>query len=393
MNNIIINQNSTNINIQEHYESFINHPKSGDIRFVIPLKLINYSFGLLGDLLRFVITLNNNKKIKILKINAPKEDLETFYSQEYAYPLISLLWNTAKFVDKNDNDIKDILRVKQNIFFTKINALERWKGTKYMLTSSDHLPNQKGLVKLFENSNGFNDDEELINNKISKILDDYVVNYTYSNKEEFQFIKNDVAGIVYELAKNTYEWGKTDANMVEIDASIRGVYLRFHSNNYNKLINIHAETPVELFLSHNEIRENLNESGNLYYLEILVFDSGVGFIEKFLQRDDIEDINIIKKCLIKNQTSSLSNMKSKKGIGLDRILKTLDKKGFIKISTDKYTLYRDLIKDEYKPISLANLNDLVLERWKNEDNQTRRSQGSFLSILYPFKKNIYTNHE
>ncbi|WP_282117518.1 hypothetical protein [Cellulophaga baltica] len=93
-----------------------------------------------------------------------------------------------------------------------------------------------------------------------------------------------------------------------------------------------------------------NKSNQIYYLEILVFDSGIGFVDKFGKDNKHSDIDIIKKCLIKNQTSSTTNMKTKKGKGLDRILNILDGKGFLKITTDKYFLYRNLLKDEYKPI-------------------------------------------
>jgi hypothetical protein len=150
-------------------------------------------------------------------------------------------------------------------------------------------------------------------------------------------------------------------------------------------------TPITTFFEHKSIeQESLNHLEQVYYLEVLVFDSGVGFIEKFQEKDETNSLNIIKKCLIKNQTSSVSNLKSKKGIGLDRILKILDNKGFLKISTDIYEVYRDLIKDNYKPVNKNNLEDLVLENWNPEGDVNRiKAQGSYVSILYPFKNEAY----
>ena len=135
------------------------------------------------------------------------------------------------------------------------------------------------------------------------------------------------------------------------------------------------------------LEKSANKLNQIYYLEILVFDSGIGFVDKFGKNNKDSDIDIIKKCLIKNQTSSTTNMKTKKGKGLDRILGILDGKGFLKITTDKYCLYRDLLKDEYKPIDKNNLDGLILNHWDNQNQGTtnsRKVQGSYISILYPF---------
>lgn len=162
-------------------------------------------------------------------------------------------------------------------------------------------------------------------------------------------------------------------------------------NNSKKILEEFEETPIQSFFQHPFILENcINDQNQIYYLEILVFDSGVGFIDKFIQKEGLTDLEVIKKCLVKNQTSSTSNLKSKKGIGLDRILNILNKKGFVKISTDKYCVYRDLIKDNYKPIDVEKLKDLKLEDWNNDDFRTDniiKSRGSYISILYPFKSN------
>ncbi|QLL57557.1 hypothetical protein [Empedobacter falsenii] len=357
----------------------------------MPGSLNKYTFGLLGDLLKFIITLNNKSNIQTLELDVDNENLNNFYDQEYAYPVVSLLWNTTNFIDKNNVNIKDRLRELQNDFFIKMNSLDRIKGNKYILTNTDHLSKNKGLIRLLESPDGFNDDEDQIKYSIKKIFNDYVLTFNKNNKIEFENLIEDIGAIVYELTKNTYEWGKTDQNLIDIPASIRGVYFRFHINNSNKIFEEFEETPIQSFFQHPFILENcVNEHNQIYYLEILVFDSGVGFIDKFTKKETLTDLEVIKKCLVKNQTSSTSNLKSKKGIGLDRILNILNKKGFVKISTDKYCVYRDLIKDNYKPIDIEKLKDLKLEDWNNDGFRTDniiKSQGSYISILYPFKSN------
>ena len=73
---------------------------------------------------------------------------------------------------------------------------------------------------------------------------------------------------------------------------------------------------------------------------------------------------------------------------LDRILGILNQKGFVRISTDKYSVYRDLIKDNYEPIDIQQLDKLKLDDWNDNNFNTEnviKSQGSYISILYPFK--------
>ncbi|QHC86141.1 hypothetical protein AS589_15780 [Empedobacter brevis] len=388
---ISIPKNITPRKMEILYSRHVNS-KGGDIiNLKIPGALNKYTFGLLGDLLRFIITLNNKSKIHTLELDVDHKNLTSFYDQEYAYPIISLLWNTANFTDKNNVNIKDNLRELQNEFFIKMNSLDRIKGNKYILTNTDHLSKNKGLIRLLESPDGFNDDEDQIKYSVKKIFNDYVLTFNKNNIIELKNLIEDIGAIVYELTKNTYEWGKTDQNLIEIPASIRGVYFRFHINNSSKILEEFEETPIQSFFQHPFITENcVNENNQIYYLEILVFDSGVGFIDKFTEKGTLTDLDVIKKCLVKNQTSSTSNLKSKKGIGLDRILNILNKKGFVKISTDKYCVYRDLIKDNYQPIDVEKLKDIKLEDWYNDDFKTDniiKSQGSYISILYPFKSN------
>jgi hypothetical protein len=391
MTEITIPKNITPNKMEDLYKKYINNQDVSNIHLKIPVSLNKYTFGLLGDLLKFIITLNSKSKIQTLILDVDNENLINFYDQEYAYPIISLLWNTSNFTDKNNVNIKDSLREKQNEFFIKMNSLARIKGNKYILTNTDHLSKNKGIIRLLENPDGFNDDEDQIKYSVKKIFNEYVLTFNKNNKIELENLIEDIAAIVYELTKNTYEWGKTDQNLIELPASIRGVYFRFHINNSKKILEEFEETPIQSFFQHPFILENcINDQNQIYYLEILVFDSGVGFIDKFIQKEGLTDLEVIKKCLVKNQTSSTSNLKSKKGIGLDRILNILNKKGFVKISTDKYCVYRDLIKDNYKPIDVEKLKDLKLEDWNNDDFRTDniiKSRGSYISILYPFKSN------
>lgn len=400
MEEIKIFKNTSTTKINELYNQYIINQNADEVILTIPNELKKYRFGLLGDILKLIITLNSKSKIHTVKFDIDASNVDKLYDEEYAYPVISFLWNVSKFIDKNNQDLKELLRKKQNDYYLLMNSLEKFKGQKYLISHTDHLSKSNGLIKFFENLDGFNDDEEYITEIIKRIFENNILKFNKNNSIEFKNVIEDVGPIVYELAKNTYEWGKTDANMKPISSSIRGVYFRFHNNGYESLLEEFKDTPIMDFFLHDYIKENCiqkysymsnNEKvevSKIYYLEILVYDSGVGFIEKFNDSEGLTDIEIIKKCLIKNQTSSISNLKSKKGIGLDRILNIIDKKGFLKIMTDKYTIYRDLIKDNYSSLTLEQLNNLKLDDWHNKnfsDSDQKKCQGSYINILYPFK--------
>jgi len=389
MTEIIITKNITPNKINKLFETHLKKKELDNVILSIPDSINKYTFGLLADLLKLVITLNKKTTIKTLKINADIKKIDSLYDQEYTYPIVSLLWNSSKFVDKSGNDIKVILREKQNEFFIKMNSLSKLKGNKYILTNTDHLPKSKGLIRLLENADGFNDNEEQIAYNIKKLLYDFILTFNKKNIHEIDQIANDIGVIIYELLKNTYEWGKTDTINVNIPSSIRGVYLRFHNNDSKTITEEFKNTPLDSYFKQDYIVNNcINKNNKIYFLEILVFDSGVGFIDKFHKKNSLTDLEIIKKCLIKNQTSSVSNLKSKKGLGLERILNIINDRGFLRITTDKYSLYRDLIRNNHKPTKAENLETLILEDWNwsriKSENKIKIG-GTHMNILYPFK--------
>jgi hypothetical protein len=189
--------------------------------------------------------------------------------------------------------------------------------------------------------------------------------------------------------KNTFEWGRTDEDNVSLDPNLRGVLFKFFKNRRKTLVNDFKEHPgVVNYLNNKLLKENA--LGELYFLEMSVFDSGVGFIDKFKSLNPstkLSDVDIVKTCMIKHNTSAKGLEKEDKGIGLDRVLKTLNKKGFLRIRTGTVCLYRDLIANNYLELEKGDVAKMELFDWNKESNSKYTAfpsaAGAVITILYP----------
>jgi hypothetical protein len=388
---IEIKKNTTLAHIWDLYKNLFDDIGSYQtIEISLPKKLDYLFFSLNIEVIQFVSTVFKTSKLHLIQIDVDSnnaDEMNSLYNQEYVFPIVSLLWNEVDFKDKNDLSIKPILREYQNLFIKKMRASEAMKGDKILLMNLDHFSEDRGVLRLFEANGEYNPNEYSFKNAIERIIKDEVLKFSTKNQYQFEFIKDDISSIIYELMKNTFEWARHDLSGKLINPSIRGVYFKFHKYGVNNILKEYESiTPIHDYFSDSTI--DTNKKGEVYFVEISVFDSGVGFVE--LNKEDLSDVDIIKKCLIKNQTSSTSNIKQKKGLGLDRILNILDKKGLFKVNTDNYSLYRNLRLDNYnEKASLHDLSSVILKDWKTssiKDIQpnTFKYSGTAISILYPF---------
>lgn len=386
---IEIKRNSTIEVIDSLYDK-INELDEYEI--ILPKKIDNSFFTLNVNLIQFISTVFKTGKLRniIVKINSNnKNEIEDIYDEEFFFPIISLLWNEVSIVDNNGNNMRPVLREYQNSFFGKMKASKSMKGEKFLLLNLDHFSEEKGILKLFENNGKFNSNEYSFKKSIEDIIKNDVLKYSSNNQFQFEKIKDDISSIIYELMKNTFEWAKHDKTGRLIVPNIRGVYFKFHKYGIDNILNDYKNI-LPIFEYFSEANLDINTKREVYFIEISVFDTGIGFIERYNGNGD--EVEIIKKCLIKNQTSSISNIKHKKGLGLDRILNILDNKGLFKINTDRYSLYRNLKIDRY--INEVNLNDLsnvILRDWTNQSNfkikpLKNKFSGTTISILYPFSQ-------
>lgn len=390
LKSIEIKRNSTIQDIESHYLIFSSLDQNAEYKIVLPKKIDNLFFSLNVNLLQFVSTLYKTGNLKTIQIKIDsniQREIEDVYDEEYFFPIISLLWNEIEIIDKNEINLRPILREYQNQFILNMRASKAMKGEKILLANLDHFSEDKGILKLFENNIEFNPNEYSFKKSIEDIIKNDVLKYSVNNQTQFDEIKDDVSSIIYELMKNTFEWAKYDNQRQRIKPNIRGVYLKFHKYGLDNIL-ADYKTTLPIFQYFSDSSLNLNSKREVYFIEISVFDTGLGFIEKF--NGEGNDVDIIKKCLIKNQTSSMSKLKDKKGLGLDRILNILNGKGMFKINTDKYALYRNLRIDKYDGnIGVNDFSKIILRDWEGSSSddikpKTFKYSGTTVSILYPF---------
>lgn len=363
----------------------------GNVDLELPTEISRNFFALTSSLVQFVATwvrTGHHNKL-VIDVQTDAISLSQLFDQEYIFPVLALIWNDVQISDKKGKSLRPLLRDLQNQYISNMRGIRPQKGDKLLLVNLDHFEKYLGILPFFEQNGEFITNEDRLSKNLRKPIFDYVLK---NAKHSGISLENDylqVSGIIYELFKNTFDWARTDFKGAPLSPNIRGLYLRFFKKKRSLILEEYEkEKPIRQYFGDDIIFQE-NELGQIYFLEISVFDSGVGFIQKFVNDDTetLSDIGIIKKCLVKYHTSSQSLLKDKKGIGLDRILQTIDKKGFLRIKTDRYCLYRNMIKNPYESIHRENFEDVELMDWATQSSQEFTkgffSSGTTVSIIFP----------
>ena len=391
---ITIKKNATIDDVEGYYDLL--HKSAGlnsGVDLCLPAELSHDYFGLVPQLLQFVITWIRYKKSKRLLIDlsdTEKETVEDLYKNELIFPSVILAWyNNGVYLASNGEPLSGILNFKNREFITKMMAGESVYH-KLLLANFEHLPDEYQLP-CFGNRYEFIRTEYNLQQNLRKGISD--VFYYATIEPEFVSIYPDLVAIIYELMKNTFEWGKEDENNVPLETNIRGVAAKFFKKTRKALLeDMEGHKGLSGFFGNTGHKENTR--GELYFVEISIFDGGIGFNRKYKSSHPDEmalaDIDILKKCLIKHNTSAKTLEKDDKGIGLDRILRVLDGKGFLRIKTGQLCVYRDMIANRYE--DNRKIESMVLLDWKSQNAERytkfRNSEGALITILYPLANNI-----
>lgn len=370
-----------------------NYPEIS-VDLLLPIELISSSnyIGIIPSLYQFVFTwirYENSGKLLLDITNPEKANFDEIYENELIFPLVSLVWNkNGIFNNTGKVNLRSFLKNFNVNYFDKMKAVEAQKNWKLLLTNFDHLPEERGILPCFERNGEFTATETTISNSLKKGIQQ-VLSYSIDAQESYEEIRPHLMGIIYELMKNTFEWGNKDENNVPLDPSLRGLLIKFYKKTRNALVeDFKNHKGLSTYFKDSALKEN--SKSEIYFIEIDVFDSGVGFVKKFKSLNktgNISDIEIIKKCLIKHSTSAKGLGKDDKGLGLDRILTILDGRGFLRIKTGSSCVYRDLINQPYKKLTTNEIDKMNLLDWKSNSNSNYteyiQAKGSLITIIYP----------
>lgn len=384
--------------VEQLYTQLYQHIKLDIVVDVLlPVELDSSYIGIVPTLYQFVFTWMRYEKSGKLLIDISKPDAtnyEELYENELIFPLVCLVWNKNEVFDKTGQlNLRRYLKNYNTIYFDRMKAVTAQKNWKLLLTNFDHLSEDYGILPCFEVNGLFTANETSLSNNLKGGIQQ-LLSYSKDAQKSYDEIKVHLMSIVYELMKNTFEWGSKDEYNVPLDPSLRGLLVKFYKKTRRKLVEeFKSHKGLSTYFSSDVLKENT--VSEIYFLEIDVFDSGVGFVKKYKSLNPIEklsDIDIIKKCLIKHNTSAKGLEKDDKGIGLDRILNILDGKGFLRIKTGNNTVYRNLISNPYKKIEKESVADMELFDWKNNSNEIYTNyphvEGSVITIIYPLSFNL-----
>ncbi|MBF4466258.1 hypothetical protein [Flavobacterium sp. LC2016-12] len=382
-------------NLYKQLEIGISIKAKIDILFPIELT-VNY-LGITPALIQFISTwirYNKSGKLMLDLVKPDSEKIINLYKNEFIFPIAGLVWNHNGIFDREGNNLRNLLSESQNKVFAKMKRVEAYRGEKLLLTNLDHLPKENGILPCFEKNGLFVSNESDLMESLKDTLENEVFRNYFESRLEFKKIEIELIGIIHELMKNTFEWARDDQNGVPFETNIRGLLVKHNKKTRSALIkeNKDIKAIIEYFNSSLFKENNLQQ---IRFLEISVFDSGAGFVNKFRSSnknyENSNDVDIIKRCLIKHNTIAKSLDKDEKGLGLDRILKILNGKGFLRIRTGTKSLYRNLINDQYKNVESNSTEQMILFDWILNDNNKYSDisnvSGSVITIIYPLSIN------
>lgn len=385
----------TKFNIRRIEEAYNILAQDANIDLIISKGTSQIDFGLVPAIIQFICTWyskSTNSKL-ILDIN-DKDELSELYKLDYVFPVVVYCWQ-RNIVDKNNNDLKIYLRAINDEQHQMMKKQLPGGGPKVSLTCFDHLSIKKGLLNAFYIDDTFINDEIQFSYAIDRAIKKVLIVNKELTMNNIRPIYTDIVGIIYELMKNTNDWGRTDKYNKPINPNTRGLYLKFHKKRRNTYLNGYEkhEGLKNYFSSDNLLTNNLDE---LYFLELSVYDSGVGFVQRFKPEifnniNELEQVDIIKQCLLKNNTSAKGIEKTKKGKGLDRIMKILDNKGFLWLRTSNISIFRNFIQDRY--VENSNHEEITLNDWFTNSpvnfSNLKSVQGSVITLVYPISNTAH----
>lgn len=370
--------------------SELSNSKENKIDIFLPNKFDKMDLGLLFSYLQFLATWVRDSRSGNLHLPLRTENEVQKYleNNEFVYPSVVLAWE-KEILNAEGEHIKNGLKMPSKEYFNCMDFFEL-KGTSVPIYCFDHDKSNRGLSRhLYKNFRELANETTLsfnLFNAFKKVGDFNKGALRAGIKDRY----DDLIAIIHELFANTHEHAKTNELGYNLYPNIRALQLSFHKKPINKFIEQFQDYKglVQYFNS----GFNTNDQNELYLLEISILDSGPGFVKRYKKIRDYnlnirEEVEIIKQCLYRHNTSTEGFRGETKGIGLDRVLQTLDGKGFVRIKTGRADVFRDMRNYRYNHHQTAK--EIQLNDFQNNsiDNFTINpvAQGTLISIFYPIE--------
>ena len=360
----------------------------------LPAEVKEVTISALPSVLQFLVTASRDYKVALQSRYSESDDKEKILKAAKSYLwyiMSSLHWLDDFTLQTGQSLKKDIRPVNAEINELMRNYLP--VGSSYMMTCFDHLPPNKGLLKMFYNPPNYElVDEYAIENYISLIISHLGEKLSKSVFKQLHELLKPLTAIIYELFKNTDDWATKDRFGNKIEPGVRAIYFKYFKNFRDKFTEYCDNNKNLTRYFQHELHKEDNE-GKLSFLEISVMDSGDGFVAKRMGKNYDEsmtieeEVKIVKDCLTKYFTNATGKQAILKGFGLDRVLKTIDKKGFIRIRTNRVSVCRDMVASSYQPDSEAE--NILLNDWTTQSSTEfqacSRAKGTVITIVLPLE--------
>ncbi|MGP1993012.1 hypothetical protein D9V96_014145 [Zobellia laminariae] len=367
--------------------SVVNQKEKIDIK--LPTKIIQLDFSLLVSFLQFISTWLRKENSGNLYLPLENDDsYESYLNQEFVYPVVVLCWEKS-ILDDNNNNLKSSLKKLSQRYYNKMEYLELKSHESIPIYCFDHDLSKRGFSRFLYELNKTVVSEDALDFNLYPVFEKIGNHFNRELfKKSIRPVIEDFAKITHELFLNTHEHARTDVNGFNLYPNIRSVYFKFHKRTLKNYRRDYQNNKGLLEYFDSDLP--LNDKSELYLFEISVFDSGPGLVKRFERLNSLknlkldEEVEIIKKCLFKHNTSSVGINKENKGLGLNRVLETIDNKGFLRIKTGRVDVFRDLRNKRHTDAKLPT--DILLFDWNNnsiEFTKHKEVEGTLISIIYP----------
>tara|TARA_R110002050_G_scaffold18872_1_gene54728 strand:- start:6701 stop:7888 length:1188 start_codon:yes stop_codon:yes gene_type:complete len=393
---IKIKQGVTLDYISELYDDICLKPPFGNkIDIQLPRKFINSDISVEFSFLQFIASWIRKEYSGDLILPVSEEELNLYFNQDFVYPTVVLSWEKNIYDINSSNIKKPLKKISQNYFERMEYLKHKSKNLNSIpIYSFDHDISKRGLTRYFYGTNNKLVTEETLDFNFYPVFEKIGEFYSRAFfKNSIRPCLSDFLAIIHELYMNTDQHARTDENGFNLYPNIRAVNLQFHKRQLKKQVKLYETNPglVNFF----ESNIPLNDESQVYLFEISILDSGPGFVKRYSKIDDLhsisinEEVEIVKECLYRHNTSSQTIESMIKGKGLSRILRILNKKGLLRIKTGRIDVYRDLRNNPFEGSKESS--DIELVDWvSSSTNYTinKACDGALLSIIYPLELEI-----